>query len=57
MPDKALQSEMQQALETVGMYRTYGIHFDFEKATTLIPSHAFHIAPVGRILRILHVNT
>jgi outer membrane protein OmpA-like peptidoglycan-associated protein len=32
-PGKALQGEMQQALATVGMYRTYGIHFDFDKAS------------------------
>ncbi|MFO1131387.1 MAG: OmpA family protein [Hyphomicrobiales bacterium] len=33
VPGKALQGEMQQALATVGMYRTYGIHFDFDKAS------------------------
>ena len=33
VPGKALQGEMQQALATIGMYRTYGIHFDFDKAT------------------------
>jgi outer membrane protein OmpA-like peptidoglycan-associated protein len=33
VPGKALQGEMQQALSTVGMYRTYGIHFDFDKAS------------------------
>ncbi|WP_421693517.1 OmpA family protein [Aestuariivirga sp.] len=33
VPGAALQGEMQQALATVGKYRTYGIHFDFDKAS------------------------
>ena len=33
VPGVAMQGAMQQALATVGMFRTYGIHFDFDKAS------------------------
>lgn len=33
MPGASLRGEMEQALATIGMFRTYGIHFDFDKAS------------------------
>ena len=33
VPGASLRGEMEQALATIGMFRTYGIHFDFDKAT------------------------
>ena len=33
VPGKSMQGEMEQALATIGKFRTYGIHFDFDKAS------------------------
>lgn len=33
VPGASMRGEMEQALATIGMFRTYGVHFDFDKAS------------------------